>query len=45
MKIIYTTDLHGNFTKYQRLVDVAKEFNADIVVMGFIIYAVPAMMI
>ncbi|HAK46734.1 MAG TPA: phosphoesterase, partial [Spirochaeta sp.] len=34
MKIIYTTDLYGNHTKYDRLVEAATEFHVDLVING-----------
>ncbi|MCB4791828.1 MAG: metallophosphoesterase [Elusimicrobia bacterium] len=34
MKIIYTTDLHGNAWKYKQLVKAASEYKPDIVING-----------
>ena len=34
MKIIYTTDLYGNHSKYDELVGIAEELNPDIVING-----------
>ena len=34
MKIIYTTDLHGDINKYHQLEEVALDFGADVVVNG-----------
>lgn len=34
MKIIYTTDLHGDTDKYRQLEEVALDFEADVVVNG-----------
>lgn len=34
MKIIYTTDLHGNMEKYQQLEKVASDFQPDVVING-----------
>ena len=34
MKIIYTTDLHGNHSKYDELVNVAEEVRPDVVING-----------
>lgn len=34
MKIIYTTDLHGEIWKYDRLLKAASDFRADVVING-----------
>ena len=34
MKIIYTTDLHGNRDKYRQLEEVSHDFGADVVING-----------
>jgi len=34
MKIIYTTDLHGNAWKYKQLIKVASEYRPDVVING-----------
>ncbi len=34
MKIVFTVDLHGDRTKYSRLVEVAKDFKAEVIING-----------
>ena len=34
MKIIYVTDLHGNHSKYEKIIDIAIEAKADAVING-----------
>lgn len=34
MKIIYTTDLHGEIWKYDRLIKAARDFRAEVVING-----------
>lgn len=34
MKFVYASDLHGHHWKYERILDVAREFGADIVING-----------
>lgn len=34
MKIVYTTDLHGEIWKYDRLLKVARDFRADVIING-----------
>jgi len=34
MKILFVTDLHGSKGKYDRLLDTAQQFRADVVING-----------
>ncbi|MCD4810653.1 MAG: metallophosphoesterase, partial [Methanosarcinales archaeon] len=34
MKVLFVTDLHGSKWKYDRLFEVAEEFQADVVING-----------
>ena len=34
MRVLFVTDLHGNKWKYERLLEAAKEFRADVVING-----------
>src|SRR5208282_6285350 len=32
MKVIFVTDLHGDMTKYRRLIEVARDFKAEVII-------------
>jgi len=34
MKIVYTTDLHGEIWEYDRLLKAARDFQSDVVING-----------